>query len=452
VGQLLSALGGRDAVSFGWARPVVNRLIELHRRRQFGVYQPFDFAASAPARLKARPIDRPIRVAVVRGDFLGTRFVAEVERLGPGFEVVAFGTPMRAEERFRFTIPVRSLPVRRSYPDYGGLYFWPGTTELVGLEHALADFDVAYTTDVAHRITEQAVRARHLYGTRVVALQAENIPFNFEHLERNPIKCAVYDRVDLYAAIAEPARLALELEGVPPARIATVPFGVDLERFAEVEPAEVRRVRTALGILEGELAVLFAGRLIWEKGVHDLLTAVAIACRQVRAGEKPIRLVMIGDGGERPRLEARARWLGIRDRVTFAAGVPFVDMPAVYRACSVLVLPSKDAPDWREQFGQVLTEAMASGLPIIASNSGAIPWTTGDAAILVPPGDPVALAGAIRRLRDDEELAASLACRGRARAEATYGLPKVASQLAELFCDVLDRDGVPGTVGDLTIA
>ena len=153
--------------------------------------------------------------------------------------------------------------------------------------------------------------------------------------------------------------------------------------------------------------MLSVGRLVWEKGHQDLLRAVAAIGKGIAGPAVPgPAYSIVGDGPERSRLEAHARELGLAGSVEFRS-VSYDDMPRIYAEASCLVLPS--LPDaacslgpfgaprcfWEEQFGMVLAEAMAAGLPIVASSSGAIPEVTGGAGVLVPPGDWLGLAGAL---------------------------------------------------------
>jgi glycosyltransferase involved in cell wall biosynthesis len=115
------------------------------------------------------------------------------------------------------------------------------------------------------------------------------------------------------------------------------------------------------------------------------------------------RLLIVGSGPERKRLESFARELAIGDRVEFRS-VPYAEMPALYARASCMVLASLssagcsvylgDPPRcfWEEQFGLVLAEAMAAGLPIVASSSGAIPEVVGDSGVFFTPGDWIGLA------------------------------------------------------------
>ncbi len=176
----------------------------------------------------------------------------------------------------------------------------------------------------------------------------------------------------------------------------------------------------------------YFGRLVAEKGVNLLLEAVAKI-----AGNW--RLVILGGGPERAALEARAEHLQIAERVSFRGAVTSVEMPAQYHDIDLLALPSLTRPNWKEQFGRVLVEAMASGVPVSGSSSGAIPDVIGGAGLIVPEGDTAALAAAIEKLRDNSELYTELVNKGRARALAEYSHEGVAEKTVALYQELAGR-------------
>ena len=146
--------------------------------------------------------------------------------------------------------------------------------------------------------------------------------------------------------------------------------------------------------------ILSPGRLVWEKGHQDVLRAFALLRKR---GEAPAgaRVVMAGAGPEDERLRRYAAELGISDAVEVRAFVPYDQMAALYANATCMVLGSLPVWSWEEQFGMVLVEAMACGVPILASSSGAIPEVVGDSARLFAPGDWVGLAGRLREALAD---------------------------------------------------
>ncbi len=163
-------------------------------------------------------------------------------------------------------------------------------------------------------------------------------------------------------------------------QLAVVPLGVDLSLF---EPAERPPPRQPL-------RVGYVGRLVPHKGVEVLLDAVA--------SEPDLTLRVIGDGPERDDLRARAECPDLAGRVTFAGFRSYGELRALYRDLDVVAVPSLETPTWVEQFCRVAVEAMASGVPVVASDSGALPEVVGAAGLLVPPGDAQALRTALIRL------------------------------------------------------
>ncbi|MEA2271800.1 MAG: hypothetical protein QOI98_508, partial [Solirubrobacteraceae bacterium] len=226
---------------------------------------------------------------------------------------------------------------------------------------------------------------------------------------------------DLFLPATERARDALLLEGAPADRVRVLnPAGLNVERFAAA------RLRDPGA--EPRHTILSVGRLVWEKGHQDVLRAVALLRREGRTG---VGVLVVGEGPEEGRLRTLAAELGISDVVAFAGAVSYDDMPAVYARADCLVLASLPLPDWEEQFGWVLAEAMAAHVPVLASASGAIPEVVGDFGALFAPGDwpglarslaegPLAQAPGTRRAPNQSRLEELTAAAAGARLRETY--------------------------------
>src|SRR5262249_1025710 len=152
--------------------------------------------------------------------------------------------------------------------------------------------------------------------------------------------------------------------------IAVLPqLGVDPECYVRSGKA-TEHVRLGLA----PPVVGYIGRVVPEKAVEVLVDAVAAL---------DARLLIVGDGSARAGLEARpAGWP--RGKARFVGAVKDTDVPEYLAAMDVLVLPSRTTDTWAEQFGHVLIEAMAAGVPVVGSSSGAIPEVVGDAGVIVP--------------------------------------------------------------------
>lgn len=215
-------------------------------------------------------------------------------------------------------------------------------------------------------------------------------------------------------------------------RIAVIPDAVDTERFRpENDGAALRR---AWGVGPDDLLIGQVGRISAWKGQEDFLAAAA----QVAAQQAGVRFVVVGDvvPGEEDRLERLQRQAaaqGLGDRLIWAGFR--TDTPQVMAALDLLVLPSRQP----EPFGMVLLEAMATGKPVIATDQGGpreivVPGETG---MLVPPGDPTALAGAIVELARHATLRQQMGAAARARAERSFGLIPYVSAFEALYGELL---------------
>jgi glycosyltransferase involved in cell wall biosynthesis len=173
----------------------------------------------------------------------------------------------------------------------------------------------------------------------------------------------------------------------------------------------------------------YVGRLVPEKGVDLLIRA----CQSL---DPPWRLSIVGEGPEREALEGLARACDLTDRVAFRGPVPSTDIPAVLRELSVLVLPSRGISNWREQFGRVLMEAMASGVPVVGSSSGEIPRVIGEAGLIFPEGSSALLAERLRELQRDPKRRCVLGQLGRDRVLQNFTHGQIAEQTLQVYRDL----------------
>ncbi len=193
-----------------------------------------------------------------------------------------------------------------------------------------------------------------------------------------------------------------------------IPLGLDTQHFAPGPPRPS----------DGSIRVGYAGRLEAHKGVTTLLEALA--------GEPRLTLSIAGSGPDEPRLRELAGRLEVAERVTWCGSVSQADLPAFYRSLDVLAVPSLPTASWKEQFGRVAVEAMACGVPVVASDSGALPDVVAGAGRLVPPGDAVALRHALVEVGSDRELQVHMRAAGLQRAAQCDWL-EVGRTQAELY-------------------
>jgi len=179
-----------------------------------------------------------------------------------------------------------------------------------------------------------------------------------------------------------------------------------------------------------EYHVGYVGRLVSEKGVDLLIRACASLTDSWQ-------LSLVGDGPERPSLEKLAEELGVTKQVRFQRSIPSIDVPNVLREFCVLVLPSRSLPNWREQFGRVLVEAMACEVAVIGSTCGEIPRVVGDAGLIFPEGDWRALADQLFQLQQDVALRTSFGVAGRDRVLRNFTHGDVADHTRAVYRSLL---------------
>ncbi|HEY2112808.1 MAG TPA: glycosyltransferase family 4 protein, partial [Dongiaceae bacterium] len=212
-----------------------------------------------------------------------------------------------------------------------------------------------------------------------------------KRLVRRQLLGALSHLVDGVLAIGQLNRQYWIDQGFDPAKVYSMPYAVDNERFrtgAEAAAAGRSAFLTSLGLPADRPRILFSGKLTPIKAPDVLLEAFA------RIGQPEASLCLLGDGPLRGQLEARARALGIAQRVCFAGFRNQRELPAFYDAADVFVLPSRQEP-----WGLVVNEAMNAGRAIVVSDkvgSGPDLVKPGENGAIVPTGDVDALAGALR--------------------------------------------------------
>jgi len=204
--------------------------------------------------------------------------------------------------------------------------------------------------------------------------------------------------------------------------LAVIPqLGVDPDTFS---PMRDEDLRNTLGLTA--FTIGYIGRLVPEKGLMLILEALATL-------RGPWQWLIVGRGQLRTGIDERARQLGIAQNIRWVDTVPHQEVPRYLNAMDVLVLPSLTTARWKEQFGHILIEAMACGVPVIGSDSGAIPEVIGDAGLIIPEGDAQTLAEHLRHLRDDDGLRAKIGQRGRERVLSRYTNQRIAEQTVALW-------------------
>ncbi len=289
------------------------------------------------------------------------------------------------------------------------------------------DWDIVHAWEEPY-IFAGAQIARWRTRGRLVFATFQNIskryppPFNW-------IERFAMSRADGWIAFGRTVEHALERRsGYRRVPHRVIPPGFDLLQFAP-DAAARAAVRDEFGVATDEPVIGFAGRFVPEKGLGVLLSVLDRLPGRWKA-------LLVGDG---PMERDLRRWASIHDgRVRVATGVSHGRMARYLNAMDLLVLPSLTTKRWREQFGRVIVEAMACGIPVVGSDSGEIPHVIGEAGVVLPERDPDAWVRGIEALIGDPDRRRRFAERGLARAR-EFSAEAAAAAHAAFFEELIGR-------------
>ena len=297
------------------------------------------------------------------------------------------------------------------------------------------DVDLFAAFRLAHLVARERPDVVHLHTSRALALTLwlprlaapAVVTRRMDYPVRRGLRTRLLygRRVAAVAAISEEVRRQLEAGGVAPERIRVIPSGVEVpDGLPGPAGREAARRRFGAG---PETVIAVVAALETRKGHDVLLHALA------RAGARGLAFtaLLCGDGSQRAALEEEAGRLGLSSHVRFLGEQRQV--ADVLAAADLFVLPSR-----KEGLGVAILEAMALGLPVVASAVGGIPESVedGGTGLLVPPEDVDALAAAIARLARDPGLARRMGERGRERARVRFAMSAMADGYERLYGEV----------------
>lgn len=293
-----------------------------------------------------------------------------------------------------------------------------------------APWDVVHCWEEPYILAGAQVARRTPRDARLVIASFQNLakqyPWPFNAFER-----ATMTRADGWIAFGQTVHDTLSARRAYADKPSCViPPGVDVTRFRPDDAAR-RRMLDRLGWAPTDRVVGFLGRFVPEKGISLLLDAL-------RTATTPWRALFVGGGPMRDALQQfSAQHPG---RVHIETGVAHDEVPMWLNAMTLLCAPSRTTPGWREQFGRMLIEAMACGVPVLASDSGEMPSVVGEAGVVLAEQDVTAWTTAIDRLLGDDAVLCEHAAHGLERANTRFAWPVVArAHLA--FFDALTKGG-----------
>jgi glycosyltransferase involved in cell wall biosynthesis len=374
------------------------------------------------------PSSTPTSILVYR-DTVGARSESFIQRQYKGFQTLQ---PLYVGTKRGPLAPKDALILAAP-----GLFGWAGRTSFRQLGRLPAKLDRAIAEHKPGLIHAQfglggalaLPIARHAGLPLVVTFHGGDATKD-KHFAQRPLLPTIFQR--RWTAMAEAAetilcvsqfvRERLIARGLPPRKLQTHYLGIDI-------PAEV--VLPPLGVSN---TVLFVGRLVEKKGVDTLIDAMAIA----RRGNPALELSVVGDGPARGALETRAKAAGIK--ASFPGWLPEKKVQSAMRRALLLAVPSRTAGTGdSEGLPTVIMEAMALGVPVIATRHAGIPEVLSDGAtaLLVPEADPAALALAILHLKADPELAGRLRGEAYADVRARFDAARQSALLERMLMEIM---------------
>ena len=268
--------------------------------------------------------------------------------------------------------------------------------------------------------------------------------FRFENLERPGLKGCVLShfyrasaRVDDFTISGNQAsRMILLKYGASGKRnLVAAQIGVDTDDFVPVQPEKKSHFRQLFHLSPDTFFIGFCGRFVVEKGILDLIAAV----REIRLDQayENVHLVLLGDGPLKSHLAKECPpWLHV------VSGQPSSVIPHFMKSVDLFVLPSKPFKEgrrvWEEQFGHVLIEAMACGVPTLGSDSGAIPEVIGAPDAIFPHSNVNALVQLLLKAIEDRDWRVALGKKQRQRVEMNYSHEAVARTYTDFFLEMLE--------------
>ncbi len=322
-----------------------------------------------------------------------------------------FGRTMIAEHLGDEDFAVHLLPIRlaEAGPAKWYLHFYPG------LRRLLRELD----PDVIHLWEEPwsvvAMQAQLMRGRAALALEVDQnilkrLPPPFELMRR-----FVLSRTDHILSRSPDATTVVRACGYA-GPVTPIGYGADLATFTP-DPQRTTTLRSA------PLRLGYVGRLVEEKGLDEALDALAGAA-------SPVTLSIMGQGPDEARLRGRIAALGLGERVDVRGWGSPSEVADFLRGLDALVLLTRTTKAVREQFGRVIIEAQACGIPVIGSTCGAIPDVIGDGGWIVPERDPNSLRGLLDTLAADRARLDAKARAARANVLARFSYDAVATALA----------------------
>jgi glycosyltransferase involved in cell wall biosynthesis len=319
--------------------------------------------------------------------------------------------------------PLRLVPLATRLSRFIHIFRYDGSA----LKSLIRDggFDIVHAWEepyvfAGYQIAKAAMKSPARFCFRTDQNNVKRYPPPFDHFERTVLR-----RTQGWIAGASLVYQAMLDKGLPKDTGRILNYSVDLTEFQPLSAGARAAVLEELGLKPPIIG--FMGRLTQAKGLDILMQAM----EHVGAGARPWSLLLLGSGEYKEKVREWAARNGWSSRVQVKL-VKHSEVPRYLGSMDLLVAPSQTMKNWREQFGRMIIEAFASGVPVIGSDSGEIPFVIGDAGRVVAEADVAGWAQAIEQLLDSAEERDELKRRGLERAP-RYSVATIGQQYADYY-------------------
>ncbi|OGK68453.1 hypothetical protein A2313_03845 [Candidatus Roizmanbacteria bacterium RIFOXYB2_FULL_41_10] len=365
-------------------------------------------------------------VALIRGAFLNPNELANYEKLVPKTKLISFSSKKPLGTSRLIKNQAFSCPYDYSF---GGLtkYVFNRTLGdshwLIGMEKYLNQFAILDTADPYYFYSYQAAKFKQRFPqTKLVCTYCDTLPHNNETtLAKKRLKQLVSSVADLFVVHTKRSRECLLTEGADAKKIKLIRLGVDLKRFKVLPKTNGR--------------ILSVGRLVPEKGTWPLYQVF----KELLKKYPQLSLTLVGSGPLEKTIRQDCQKNNLQSKVHIYTQ-SFAKIHLEYQQAQIFVLNSKSCETWEEQYGMALIEAMASGLPIVTTDSGAIPEVVNKAGIICPQNKTDRLYQALDDLLAHAQKQRWLGHVARTRAEKYFDSFKFAATIRDNYDQLLNRD------------
>jgi len=375
------------------------------------------------------------KILIIRGENLNPWDMQMYEPLKEEFHITAVAPPQNKYDISSISLPIIKLnriryfflkflsPIKKKKR----FLFYKGEFNRI-----LYNVDIVHTAELFNNYTHAICSLKNKFHYKIISTVWENIPWKAIYSETAFEKRKFCEPlIDKIIAPTISTKKCLLLEGVLEDKITHIYPGFNLSRFKENKASE--QLLTSLGLTKDDFVVLFIGRMVFQKGVFEILSAAKLLLHDPKLAKFRLKFILIGRGKEKKDVLKLLKAHGIESSFIIKNYVNYEEITKYFNLAKIFVCPSIPEKKWQEQFGMVFIESMASGVVPVGSLSGAIPEVIDNAGLLVQPGNYKDLAAKLTKLILDENLRRELKKNGLQRAKEKFDYIIQASKVAHIY-------------------